>query len=205
MGSIGSGRRYKSDEVKPVVENQISINILDLKKRGHLKPGTISSSTYLINSREIGWILISAEEGSLSIDYHLNGQLRHQIVQITSISPYLGGQRKYLLCPQCQSKREILYHRTNGEFACRICHGFVFRSQQLNPHQRHSFMAEKYKKKMDQSSYPYKKPFRMWNKTFLRLKDKACMHEKKSCNLFIEYADNLFNKYGSGLDKKNGL
>jgi hypothetical protein len=63
MGSIGSGRKYKSDEVKPVIENQISINILDLKKRDCLKPGTISSRSYAINGREIGWIFTNAEEG----------------------------------------------------------------------------------------------------------------------------------------------
>ena len=68
MGSLGSGRRYKADEVKKVVENQISINILDLQKRGCLKPDNISSTTYSINGRKTGLIFISAAEGILSLD-----------------------------------------------------------------------------------------------------------------------------------------
>jgi len=45
MGSLGSGRRYQASEVKSVIENQISINILDLKKRGCLEPGAIFMKT----------------------------------------------------------------------------------------------------------------------------------------------------------------
>ena len=91
-------------------------------------PGTISSRTYSINSREIGWIFISAEEDMLSFDYRFNGQFRQQKIQITSTSQNYGGQRKYLLCPECRSKRGMLYHGKNRKFACRICHGFVFQS-----------------------------------------------------------------------------
>ncbi len=199
MGALGSGRRYQSDEVSKVIENQISINILDLKKQGSLEPGKTSSMTFSRNGREIGWIFISAEEDMLSLDYHCNDHVRHQIIPIASTSPHYGGQRQYLLCPQCNSKREMLYYGPGGKFACRVCHGFVFRSQQLTPHMRHEQQAEKFANKLGGTDYiiDRKKPFRMQNNTFLKLQDKFINHRQKSCELFIEYVDNLFEKYGS--------
>ena len=207
MGSLGSGRRYQSNEVRKVVENQISINILDLKKQGNLKPGAISSRIYSINSREIGRIFISAEEGMLCLDYRFNGQLRQQTIEITSTSPHFGGQRYYLVCPQCQAKRDILYYGANRAFACRVCHGFVFRSQQLPAHQRHSRMAEKYAEQLGGIDYIFyrKKPFRMWGKSFVKLQSKYFMHSKKSCDFFIAYANQILEKYGSEVDKEKSL
>ena len=171
MGSIGSGRRYKANEVKKVVENQISINILDLKKRGCLKPGTISSTNFSINSREIGWIFISAEEGMLRFDYRFNDHVQQQTVQITTISPHYGGRRQYLLCPQCDSRRNSLYHGSNGKFACRICQNLVFRSQQLNPSLRHAHRADKFLERLGGTDFDLhgKKPPGMWDRTFIKL------------------------------------
>ncbi|MEN8210980.1 MAG: hypothetical protein ABFR31_04630 [Thermodesulfobacteriota bacterium] len=207
MGSLGSGRRYKSDEVKKVVENQISINILDLKKRDCLKPGNISSTTYSVNGRKIGLIFISAAEDILSLDYRFNGHIQQQTVQITSISPHYGGQRQYLLCPQCDSRRNSLYHGPNGQFECRICHGFVFRSQQLNPHLRHAHRAEKFAERLGGTGFIFhgKKPPGMWDTTFIELRDKYFTHTINSCDLFIEYSDNILKKYGSEMEKEDGL
>jgi len=199
MGSIGSGRRYKADEVKKVVENQISINILYLKKQGYLEPGKTSAMTYSKNGREIGWICISAEEDMLSLEYHCDDHIQQQTVQITTTSPPYGGQRQYLLCPQCDSRRNSLYYGPDGKFACRICHGFVFRSQQLNPHLRHEHRAQKFLEKLGGTDFDLhgKKPPGMWNRNFLRLRYKFYLHREKSCDLFIEYADNIIKKYGS--------
>ncbi|MDM8538603.1 hypothetical protein QUF70_17755 [Desulfobacterales bacterium HSG17] len=199
MGSLGSGRRYKSDEVNKVVENQISINILDLKKRDCLKPGNISSRSYVINGREIGRIIISAEKDMLSLDYRFNGLSRQQTVQIAHTSPNFGGRRKYLVCPECQAKREMIYFGENGKFACRVCHDFIFRSQQLPPHQRHAHMTEKYAQQLGGTDFILhgQKPLGIWGKTFFKLQDKYFMHRQKSCDLFIEYFNQTFEKYGS--------
>jgi len=200
MGSIGSGRRYRSDEVKKVIENQISINLLDLKRRGCLEPGHISSTTYSINGRKIGWIFISTEKDMLHLDYRFNSHIQQQTVQITGISPHYGGQRQYLVCPQCDSRRESLYYGSGGQFACRLCHGFVFRSQQLNPFLRHEHRAQKFIERLGGTNFIIhgKKPPGMWNENFLRLRDKFYMHRMKSCDLFLEYVDDIFDKYGSG-------
>lgn len=199
MGSLGSGRRYKSDEVKKVVENQISINILDLKKRGCLKSGNISSTTYSTNGREIGLIFISAAEGTLGLDYRFNDHIQQQTVQITTISPHYGGQRQYLACPQCDSRRNSLYYGSNGQFTCRICQGLVFRSQQLNPSLRHAHRADKFLERLGGKDFIFhrKKPAGMWDRTFIKLRDKYFTHTIKSCNLFIEYSNQLLEKYGS--------
>ena len=64
-------------------------------------------------------------------------------------------------------------------------------------------MAEKYKNKLGQPSYPYKKPFRIWNRAFLKFQDKACTYEKKSCECFFEYVFQMFDKYSSVVDISN--
>ena len=207
MGSIGSGRRYQASEVKPVIENQISINILDLKKRECLKPGTISSTNYALNGRELGWIFISAAKGILNLDYRVNGHIQQQTIEITDISPHYGGRRQYLLCPKCDSRRESLYYGSDGEFACRICRGLVFRSQQLNPFLRHEHRAQKFLERLGGTDFiiDRKKPFRMWQKTFFKLRDKYFTHSIKSCDLFVEYSNQLFEKYGPVVDKKKRI
>ena len=65
-------------------------------------------------------------------------------------------------------------------------------------------MAQKYTEKLGGTDFIFdrKKPFRMWGKTFFKLQDKFFMHRKESCDLFVEYADNLLKKYGSMTDKE---
>ena len=42
-------------------------------------------------------------------------------------------------------------------------------------------------------------------RTFIKLRDKYFTHTIKSCDLFIEYVDNIFEKYGSEEDKEKIL
>ena len=65
-------------------------------------------------------------------------------------------------------------------------------------------MAQKITEKLGGTDFIFdrKKPFRMWDKTFFKLQNKFFMHRQKSCDLFVEYADNLLKKYGLLMDKE---
>lgn len=198
MGGLGSGRRYRKSEIKPILEDQITINIHDLNSENLLKPGNNFTNFYIKISPYLSEIFVEVEEDSLALKYCYKYDLHEQQIHIEKMPAYYGGARPYLICPDCGVKRVSLYlGLTTGQFGCRICHKFGYKSQRMNPLQRHSLKAEKYKKRLGQFSYPYDKPFRMWSRTFLKIQDKACKHEKTSCDLFLEYANQIFEKYGS--------
>ena len=206
MGGIGSGRRYKTNNIKPLLEDQISINIHDFNKEGLLVPGNSFTNFHIRCAAHIPDIQVKVEENSLLLKYWYNHYPYEQQIQIKNMPAHYGGSRPYFTCPDCGERRVSLYMSSStGQFSCRACHKFGYKSQRMTPHLRHAYMAGKYKDKLGQSSYPYSKPFRMWSTTFFQLQDKACEHEKKSCDLFLAYVNNFLAKYGSVVDKDNGL
>lgn len=88
-----------------------------------------------------------------------------------------------------------------------LCHGLVFHSQQLNPSLRHAHRASKFFERLGGTDFILhgKKPGGMWDRTFIKRRDKYFTHTIKSCDLFIKYVDNIFEKYGSEVDKEKML
>ncbi len=200
MGGLDSGRRYRKSEIKPLLEDKTSININGWNKENLLVPGNSFTNFYTKKSLNTD-VFVEVEEEFLILQYGF----QEQQILVKRIPAHYGGTRPYFICPLCGARRISLYLGTTGQFGCRICHQLGYKLQRMNALQRHTYMTEKYKDKLGQSSYPYKKPFRMWSKTFLKLQDKACAHEKKSCDIFLAYAHRMFDKYGSEVHKEKRI
>ncbi|MGB2820949.1 MAG: hypothetical protein WBF17_08210, partial [Phycisphaerae bacterium] len=53
-------------------------------------------------------------------------------IALTITPTSFGGRRDWFLCPACRRRAGVLY-LPEGErlFACRLCHGLCYRSQQV--------------------------------------------------------------------------
>ena len=202
MGGLGSGRIYRSEEVKPVVENSICLDLTSIKKQGFLKSGNRLIITYTINLQEIMVLNVLAEKDSLYLGYRYQDKPRNQKIDIATI-PCLGiYNRKYLLCPACKTNRNQLYLRTDGKFSCRLCSGLRYAVQKLNPAFRHSYAAERIRQKKlklpENSPHNiFTRPLHMRGKTHEKIVDKIIWHQSRSHELFEKYFNGLKNKYGS--------
>jgi len=200
--TIGSGRRYSPNEVKPIVENAICLDLTDLKKDGGID-GNFINIVYSSGSEEIMTLLIIVEEVALSLRYDYKGMPKRQEIKLSTIPCFGISLKQYLICPVCGAQRNQLYLGVNGYFACRICNGLGYRVQRLNPSQAHSYAAEKLNRvKLKQSENGPKsigsKPRYMRNKTYHEIVDRIIYHEKKSHETFMVY----FNKIRGGFDAK---
>jgi hypothetical protein len=52
-----------------------------------------------------------------------------QTVRLVADTPYLGGTRFYLACPDCQRRARKLFDAMGGRFLCRHCGGLANRCQ----------------------------------------------------------------------------
>lgn len=203
MGGVGSGKRHRTDEVKPIVESNISLNLTQLKKQGTLVTGQCFEIDYSKESHQLMTLKISIEEGSLVVTFLYNGVLRNQTVEIANVRCFERFYRQYLVCPVCGSHRNQLYLDSNGKFACRNCNGLGYQSQRLNPHQRHAYNAEKFRRKKFKTTGTspniFTRPKNMQTKTYQKLVDKIHWHEKKSSELFMGY----FRKVKGKFDRQN--
>ncbi len=83
----------------------------------------------------IGWIV--SPPGKLLITYSItprgDGKKRDYFYRVgCNITPcHFGGKRYWYQCPECGSRRRILYLPPSGNvFACRECHRLTYKSRQ---------------------------------------------------------------------------
>jgi hypothetical protein len=199
MGGIGSRRIYQTDEVKPIVESNISLNITQLKKQGQLTPGQCLEVDYFEDCQLLLSLKIRIEEVSLVVTFMYQGVLRNQTIEIANVRCFERFYRQYLVCPVCGTHRNQLYLDSTGKFACRNCNGFGYQSQRLNPYQRHAYNAEKLRKKKFKTTGAshsiFTRPKHMKTKTHQKLVDRIIGHEKKSSELFMGYFRNIKGKF----------
>jgi len=203
-GSINSGRRSGSANVKPLLEDNIGISCHELNRKGLLSPGKIFYIDYNTGSIKTLSLNVEAQTDALHLRYQINGRAYTQTVSIQHQSCHYGGKRPYFVCPKCFQKRTDLYLGKTGDFRCRVCQAYAYRSQRLNAHQRNFQRAMLLKKKLTGADQPYfciEKPKGMWNRTFNKIVDKIIMHETASCGLFIEYCNVVVEKFNSQMDK----
>lgn len=60
---------------------------------------------------------------------------REWLVQLAFTPLHFGGQRRWLTCPECQAKREVL-HIDGERLACRVCLNLRYASQHENHRER---------------------------------------------------------------------
>jgi len=190
--TIGSGRRYRPEEVQPIVENAICLDLTLLKKHEGFKPGNCLDITYSANSQDIITLNIAVGKEFLSVNFVDKGKYREQDIKIISIPCFGIYSRQYLLCPACGTKRKQIYLGSDGTFSCRLCNGLGYRVQRLNTHMRHSYAAEKlWREKLKQPEGGPKnihnRPKYLKNKTYFKAVEQIMAHERKSHEAFVAY------------------
>lgn len=145
MGGTWSGQRGWK---KPVVENCLALDTGDLKRLNLLvpgivdRPGTLRWTSKDNHDRESQswvqyWLTVGENRGTFRFDYQI-GEPRVSVqypVPLVATPCHLGGKRWWFICPlivngkACQRRVRKLYLR-GRYFACRRCHGLVYRSSQ---------------------------------------------------------------------------
>jgi hypothetical protein len=204
MGGIGSGSQNKNISARPVVEDFLSIDILDFNKQDLLDSGTAFKITYSNNKCGIGPVAIYVDEKSLFLKYNINQTKRSQEVHLTRTTCNYGGSRTWLLCSECNSKRTALYLGSYGYWACRECLRLAYAVQKLNSHERHAYMAQKIKRQKlniipGSCSSPSERPFRMSKKKHIKILGQVLKHEQLSHFYFTSWFQGVIEK-SNGID-----
>ncbi|SLM31123.1 conserved hypothetical protein [Desulfamplus magnetovallimortis] len=191
MGGFGSGRR-KSGKAKPVVENQISLKIKDLKE---YKPETVF---YYELAKDLSCYsaTVTVKKDHLLIHINCNRKIYDQTVEIKTDRCNLGGLRQWMICPECSSKRTALYLGKQNKFACRKCLDLGYSSQKKVPFERLLHNAESLRARADQPPLfnPLIKPKGMHTSSFNRLRKRIYEYEIESHDLFKQWAYSAINK-----------
>ena len=105
------------------------------------------------------------------------------MIAIDRLACNYGGFRCFFKCPLCQKRMRFLYFAEHSVFLCRNCLNLSYDSQRLRPTWRYSHMQDKVKELIKQKGGDldaYKKPPRMHQDTYQRLKSKHSYYEDKS-------------------------
>lgn len=104
-------------------------------------------------------------------------------IKIDKQSCNYGGYRYYFRCPLCQRRMRLLYLAQNSMLLCRKCLNLSYKTQRLRPTLRYDHMSNKIKtaiKSRGGDLDHYKKPPRMHNTNYNRLRNKQFYYESKS-------------------------
>ena len=104
----------------------------------------------------------------------VNMGLSHPI-RIEWTTCHFGGRRPWFLCPGCR-RRAAKLHLVGGTYACRQCHGLVYRSQYSDELDRAIARAQRIRRQLRGSinlTVPISRPNGMHRTTFLRLGRRA--------------------------------
>jgi hypothetical protein len=174
---------------KQLVDNQLKIDIRDLKKKG-FKYGAELSGTVTMTSK--GSFAFSIDENNLFLMYSYRDERNNlepvrQEIKLNSSECHYGGMRAYFICSKCERKVMALY-LSDKYFYCRSCCNLAYKSQQENKVDRLLRKARKIREKLnaenDMLGIIWHKPKGMHHKTFNRLSDES---------------NTLMKKYFSGL------
>ncbi len=77
-------------------------------------------------------IAVFSDGQDITLDYAVDGVRVTERIGITRTACHYGHTRPWFTCPKCAGRVALLY--LYGErFACRKCHGLVYRSQSEDP------------------------------------------------------------------------
>lgn len=113
------------------------------------------------------------------------------MIAIDKLTCNYSGFRYFFKCPLCQKRMRFLYFAEQSIFLCRNCLNLSYESQHLRPIWRYSHMQDKAKKLIKQKGGDldtYKKPPKMHQNTYQKLKSKHFYYESKISSSY-EYGD----------------
>jgi len=139
MGGYGSGRPASCH---PTTDGLLFLDVRFLRRAGYLRPSPASSWYTLSWSRgghPNGTITLIVPRTEASYPDHVLLSYRTQApgqadwtevserVAIETTPCHYGGERPWLACPRCGSRRAVLFS-VGGYFRCRACHRVVYAS-----------------------------------------------------------------------------
>ena len=111
---------------KSTTDSHIQLDIRHLRKEGLLSPGKAGTFSWSIAGESLGTIGYKINDSGIVL-YLGSGEILQTIFFDTTSCNY-GGERFWFLCPECGSRREILY--LNGKsFVCRKCADLNYQCQ----------------------------------------------------------------------------
>jgi len=184
-----------SGHSKPVVEQRISINLSKFKKQRLVKD-TMLNLNWEINGISTFKAKVYVQEDSLLIAHLCDGEIIKQRIEISSTACHFGGNRKWLSCPVCGTRRMNLYFNENRNlFLCRDCNNLGYLSQKQNPSNRLILNAQKLRRKISAGFTAIEnKPLNMHWETFNHIKYKIYDFEIQGNNLFMQWANGRLAK-----------
>lgn len=195
MGGIGSGRRYSENERRPDVEVCPAVDLRFFKP--HLgEELLVTQKIFKNNSLNYKFLidLSDAKEGFITVYFRHQEKHQTQQISLTEMSLYLGGNRVFMICPECIEQFSVLYLR-DGLWACRRCHGLAYKIQRMNPRQRHLHMLRKIGKRKLEGKPPDERPFRMRKKTHQEIVNELATHHKKINKIAKKWQRDIQEKY----------
>jgi hypothetical protein len=140
MGGYGSGRPSSG---RPTTDSLLFLDIRYMRRAGffQLTPGTTyqGSLEWSYRGKPSGNISVivqgteAAYPPEIVLDYSVKTQSEttwtpvRERITIETTECHYGGERPWFLCPQCFSRRAVLFS-VDGRFRCRECHDIVYSS-----------------------------------------------------------------------------
>ena len=156
MGGYAS-TRWDSHRTRPDTGSLLTLDASMLHTKGALAPGAIAWHEWTDHRGEaIGSIqsLMSRDRDapSLTLVYRVreHGGNWHDIrehIWLEATPCHYGGERLWLTCPSCHSRRRVLYC-LGGRFRCRQCHNLAYSSTREDAHDRSIRRTRKLRKRL---------------------------------------------------------
>jgi len=180
----------------------------NIKRKGHRRRISCSNmwlceiDSFAMYNRyhQIEGVRLSSSKNALYIPrYELNAYLQDDnsllvqysqgsyIIPVEKMACNLGGYTHYFRCPLCSKRMRKLYC-LEGQYQCRKCGNLAYYSQRLRARNRlrlkmyeiRSYVQNRGGSLNDSRYHGHKKPLRMHNKTFQKLKDKSLYYKAKA-------------------------
>ncbi len=159
MGGYSS-TRWNYQRTRHETNSLLKLDAAMLHTTGALTPGAIAWLQWTDNRGDaIGSIqtMMSRDRDSpsLTLVYRVRepgGDWHdiHEHIWLEATPCNYGGERLWLTCPSCNSRRRVLYS-LSGRFRCRQCHNLAYSSTRENAHDRSIRRTRKLQKRLGAS------------------------------------------------------
>ena len=193
MGGIGSGRYYRRSS-RTTCEEVKRIDIRYLRKHGLLQPNRTGSLSWNIGGEPTGNIRYTMLEYKMILNFKARGywdeewESIEQRVWVDSTPCHYGGERKWFICPRCDTRVAVLYG-ADKLFLCRHCYRLPYASQGEGYLDRMSRKFDKISDKLEADEYIVDghlwKPKGMHWRTFYNLKMAEIDADERITNAFL--------------------
>lgn len=148
--------RWNYERTRQDTGGLLFLDVAKLRTMGALEPGALAWQEWTNGRGEaIGSIqtTTNAARDTLTLSYSIreNGgewQPIREAIPLEATPCNYGGERLWLTCPRCQSRRRVLYS-VGGRFRCRQCHDLAYASTREDAHERSIRRTNRLQKRLE--------------------------------------------------------